>query len=82
MFTVYLLKSKKNGRSYVGLTSKPVRERVQEHNWGSNKWTKASGPFELKYYETFVCKADAARRERFFKSGQGKKLRKIILENF
>ena len=82
MFSVYLLKSIKNGKSYIGYTEKSPKERLEEHNNGSNNWTSENGPFILKYYETFICKEDALRREKFYKSGQGKKLKSIILKYF
>ena len=31
--------------------------------------------FVVKINEKFVCKTDALKRERFYKSGQGKKLK-------
>lgn len=66
----------------MGFTEKDVLERLREHNTGMNQWTKTNGPFKLKYFETFVCKTDARRRELFFKSGVGKKLKKIIIDYF
>ncbi len=82
VFTVYILKSLKTEKSYVGITEKQVIERVKEHNQGSNMWTRNNGPFKLHYFETYVCKEDTLRREIFFKSGVGKKLKKIIIEYF
>ena len=82
MYKVYLLKSLKNGKSYVGMTTKDVEVRLVEHNEGSNTWTRNNRPFELKYFENYVCQEDAMKREKFFKTGQGKKLRKIILQYF
>ena len=39
MYIVYLLKSKKfANKSYVGMTIKPVDERLQEHNNGLSKF--------------------------------------------
>lgn len=64
------------------MTEKYPEARLKEHNSGSNVWTRQNGPFALKYYETFVCKEDAQRREKFFKTGVGKKLRSIILFHF
>ncbi|MBI2327645.1 GIY-YIG nuclease family protein [Candidatus Curtissbacteria bacterium] len=81
MFFVYILKSKKNGKSYVGSTGKLPERRLIEHNLGSNIWTRRNGPFELKYYESFLCREDALNREKFFKMGVGKKIKKIILDN-
>lgn len=82
MYFVYLLKSETNGKSYVGFTSKEVECRLNEHNIGSNIWTKRNGPFKLMYYESYSCKVDAMNREKFFKSGIGCKLKKLILDNF
>ena len=53
-----------------------------QHNVGSNKWTKANGPFKLVYYESFACKTDSLMRERFYKIGIGKQIKKLIVDNF
>jgi putative endonuclease len=82
MHFVYLIKSLKNGKVYVGSTSKSTRLRLAEHNLGSNKWTRANKPFKLVYYESFFCKQDAVRREKFFKSGVGKILKSLIVRHF
>ncbi len=82
IYYVYILASLKTGESYVGYTSKKPTERLEEHNKGSDPWTHANGPFTLKYYESFVCKTDALIREKFYKTGQGKKLKEIILKYF
>ena len=82
MYCVYILKSKLNKKSYVGSTSLEVGRRLDQHNIGSNKWTSANGPFDLVYYESYFCKTDALLREKFYKTGVGKKLKKVILENY
>ncbi|GEM_PF-756917 len=73
MAIVYVLKSRRNGKRYIGCTSKRVEVRLKEHNSGSNQWTRQNGPFDLVYYEEFVCVKEARQRERFLKSGQGRK---------
>ena len=73
MFTVYVLKSEKNGKRYVGYTGKEAHDRLRGHNTGSNKYTRQNSPFILMYIEHYEEKIDAARRERFLKSGQGRK---------
>ena len=73
MFYTYVLKSKKRGKRYVGQTSKDVPSRLQEHNVGSNKWTRANGPFTLVHQEGFATRTEAIQREHFLKSGQGRK---------
>jgi predicted GIY-YIG superfamily endonuclease len=73
MYTVYVLKSLKNGKRYVGSTAKSPEQRLKEHNEGSNKWTRANRPFELVYQEQLSDKTDCLKREHVLKSGQGRK---------
>lgn len=80
MYSVYLIKNLKNGKIYVGSTSKNSKERLEEHNKGTNKWTKGNRPFQLVYYEEYVCSTDARKREKFLKSGVGNKIVKAIIE--
>lgn len=70
---VYVLKSQKNGKRYVGYTSKSIDERLRQHRSGSTKWTKHNGPFDLVYQEEVVDVTAARKREIFLKSGQGRK---------
>ncbi len=73
MHTVYVLKSLRNGKRYIGSTSKDAFERLKEHNGGTNTWTKQNGPFRLLYTEKYATRTEARRREYFLKSGQGRK---------
>jgi putative endonuclease len=73
MFYIYVLKSLKNGKRYVGSTSKTPEERVFEHNSGTNIFTRQNSPWELIYSESFATKSEALKREKFLKSGQGRK---------
>lgn len=73
MFTVYVLRSLKNSKRYVGYTSKAAEIRLKEHNSGCNKFTSQNGPFILIFTENFITKTEAIKRERFLKSGQGRK---------
>ncbi|PJE51135.1 MAG: endonuclease [Candidatus Yanofskybacteria bacterium CG10_big_fil_rev_8_21_14_0_10_36_16] len=73
MFYVYVLRSNKNNKRYIGQTSKNVFNRLKEHNAGSNRWTRSNGPFVLIHSEEFNTKKEAITRERFLKSGQGRK---------
>jgi putative endonuclease len=72
MFTTYVIRSLKNKKSYVGYTSKESLERLQDHNTGSNKWTRQNGPFKIIHTEEFPDKKSAMQREKFLKSGQGR----------
>ena len=72
MYRVYVLKSLKNGKRYVGLTSKSVEERLRQHRSGSTQWTRQNGPFQLVHAESFPDQTAARRREKFLKSGHGR----------
>ena len=72
MFSIYVLKSKRNGKRYIGFTSKSIEERLDEHNSGSNAWTRQNKPFELIYSELYKDEKAALKREKFLKSGQGR----------
>ena len=73
MFSVYVLRSLKNNKRYVGYTSKDIFKRLKEHNNGCNKWTRQNSPFKVIYSENYNLKTEAIKRERFLKSGQGRK---------
>ena len=62
MFYVYLLKSIKNGDLYVGYSGN-LRLRFKQHNSKEVKSTKANAPWKLIYYEAYVNKLDATKRE-------------------
>ena len=74
MHYVYILKSLRNGKRYVGSTGIHPKDRLKQHNLGSNSWTKQNRPFELVYVEEYLTITEARKREIFLKSGVGRKL--------
>ena len=66
MYYVYVLKSKKDNKHYIGYTN-DLRRRFKEHNSGKNKSTKDRMPFELIYYEAYTIKSSAIERENKLK---------------
>ena len=62
MHYLYILKSLKDNRLYIGQTS-DLRRRINEHNNGENKSTSSRTPFKLVYYEAYANKIDACKRE-------------------
>ncbi len=83
MYIVYLLGSiNKPSKTYVGLTVKPIEDRLREHNEGLSTYTKTFRPWKILYFETFYCRTCAEKREIFLKSGIGYKFRKLIAENY
>ena len=80
MYYVYFIRSASNNKIYVGKTGIDPKLRLQQHNSGSNKFTKQNGPWELVYYETYNCKDCARTREKFYKTGFGKSIKKILVD--
>ena len=80
MYYVYFAKSLKNGKIYVGSTAKNPAVRVTEHNQGSNQWSTQNKPLKLIYHEKYACKSDATQREKFYKTGFGKKIKYAIIQ--
>jgi putative endonuclease len=78
MYTVYVIKSHKDGRLYTGQTENLSR-RLNEHNTGIGpvRYTKGKGPWELVYKEDFISRSTAMAREKYLKSGAGRDFLKI-----
>jgi len=81
MFYTYILKSKKDGKFYIGFTQ-DLRKRFKEHNDGKSTYTKGRGPYELIYYEACLDKEDARSRELYLKSGRGRRYINSRLKRF
>ncbi len=71
MFYVYVLRSSKTGRRYVG-SCENVDERLGRHNAGHSNATRHGLPWILVHSESFTNRAEAARKERYYKSGRGR----------
>lgn len=78
---VYVLQSKKDGHWYTGCTD-DLRKRFEQHRDGRTSSTKGRGPFELIYYEAARDKDDAFDRERYLKTGMGKRYLRNRLKRF
>lgn len=80
MYIVYVLKSKVEKKSYVGLTD-DISRRLREHNSGKSTYTKRYLPWEIVYKEEFNNFLKARERERFLKSTTGRRFLKKIFKN-
>lgn len=78
-YYVYILYSYKDGGLYIGFTA-DLKKRLTLHTKGLVKSTKLRIPFKLIHYEYFVNMQDAKARERFLKSGFGKKQMRLALQ--
>ncbi|MBK7883692.1 MAG: GIY-YIG nuclease family protein [Chitinophagaceae bacterium] len=69
-YFVYILKSLKDNKYYIGSTS-DVSSRLIYHNKGLQRSTKHRIPFVLVLFEEFSDKASALKREKQIKSWKG-----------
>jgi putative endonuclease len=75
MFYTYILKSKKDDKLYIGFCEN-LKKRVIEHNNGFVNATKNRRPLILIYYEACENKVRALEREKYFKTGFGRRFLK------
>jgi putative endonuclease len=81
LWYVYVLESAKDKRWYTGCTNN-LNERIIEHNSGKVYATKSRRPLIFIYCEISLSKNDAYRREKYLKSGMGKRYIKNRLKNY
>ena len=81
MYYTYVIRSEKDNRLYTGSTN-DLPKRLSEHNSGRVTSTKSRGPFELIYYEASLNEQDARAREKYLKTGMGKRYIKNRLKRF
>ena len=69
---LYVIKGSRTGKRYVGIT-RDLRRRLREHAGAMSKAGQLLGAFSLLHTEEFPDHLSARGRERFLKSGQGRK---------
>ncbi len=72
MYYVYAISSLVKNYIYVGLTDN-LERRIQQHNDGRERTTKPYLPYILIYPETLNNRHEARLREKYWKSGTGKR---------
>ena len=78
MYYVYILKSLKDNKYYIGSTS-DLQARLAYHNAGLQRSTKHRIPFEMVYHEVLASKETALIREKQIKSYKGGEAFKKLL---
>ena len=74
-YWVYVIKSEE-GYKYTGMTE-DLRRRVEEHNQKRKSfWTKRGNNWRVIYSEEFSSSNEALKKEKWMKSGHGKKFLK------
>ena len=80
-YCTYVLYSLKDHKFYIDHTN-DLKSRLKEHERGHVLTTKLRRPFKLVYFEVCLDKHDAIKRERYFKTGFGRRFLKSRLTNF
>lgn len=71
-YYTYILLSLKDGMFYTGYT-RDIHERMNLHHAGHVPSTSDRRPLRLLYFEACLSQKDAFARERYLKSGIGKR---------
>ena len=76
-YFVYVLRSRKDGKRYIGMTN-DVARRLLQHNAGKVVSTKSRRPFVIEKIEEFLNIISARNRERYFKTAAGRRFLKEV----
>lgn len=79
MYFVYVLFSHKDNKLYTGYTPDDPFRRLNKHNEGLVLSTKPRRPLDLIFFEAYINKNDALRREKYLKTTDDKRGIKHIL---
>jgi len=82
MYYTYILESTKTKERYHGFTPTNVFLRLEKHNSGFVKSTKHNVPWKIIYYEAHLSRKDAIRREKYFKTTDGKRAIRLMLRSY
>jgi putative endonuclease len=81
MHYVYVLRSLTDDGLYIGYSAN-LRRRLEQHSQGNSLATSYRGPWKLIYYEAYLEQADAIGRERYLKSGAGRRFLRTQIANY
>ncbi len=72
MYYTYIIQSDVDKNFYTGFT-KDLKLRFEQHCNGQVESTRDRRPLKLIYYEACLKQEDALKRERYFKTYNGKR---------
>jgi putative endonuclease len=81
MHYVYVVRSIGDDGFYIGYSAN-LRKRFEQHLQGNSFATSYRGPWKLIYYEAYLEQADALGREKYLKSGAGRRFLKVQLAHY
>lgn len=81
MYYAYVLYSDKDRKFYIGYTQ-DLRSRYELHKEGCVPATASRRPPRLIFYEAYLNRYDALRRESYLKTSKGKTTLRSMLKDF
>lgn len=82
VYYVYVLENQDDKSFYIGFTDN-LKRRLSEHqNKKGGRTTKLKANWKLIYFEGYLMKEDVTGREKFLKSGSGRKYLKKQLKHY
>lgn len=82
MYYVYTLYSFRKKKLYYGYT-RDLKRRLDQHQKNNRPYSfTRGGNVELIHYEAYKNEKDAREREKFFKTGWGRRYIRKILKNY
>jgi len=81
VYYVYALWNKRHDKIYVGMSKNPDR-RLAGHNAGLSTFTRNYRPWHRLYLVEVSSAAEARKKEKYYKSGWGRKMLKSKLEEW
>ena len=81
MYFTYVLRSQKDNQFYIGFT-KDLKARIALHNSREVRSTAGRQPLSLIYYEACLSETDAINREKYLKTGYGRRYLNNRLANY
>jgi len=76
-FFVYIIRSSE-GYTYTGMSDDPERRLEEHNNHTLSFWTKRGTDWKIIHTEEFETRSEALEREKWFKTGIGRKFVKSI----
>ncbi|CAB1076745.1 hypothetical protein D1AOALGA4SA_4540 [Olavius algarvensis Delta 1 endosymbiont] len=80
-YYVYIIQSQKNESYYIG-TTRNLSDRIERHNQGRSKFTKAKRPWKLVYSKEYPDRSSAMKREYAIKRRKSKDYISKLIEEF
>jgi putative endonuclease len=81
MHYIYVLRSIADDGFYIGYSAN-LRKRFRQQSQSDSFATSYRSPWKLIYYEAYLEQTDALGRERYLKSGAGRRFLKSQLKEY